>query len=157
MAQVGQSTNSFCESCSKQHYDNDNADDSLGGQRNHGEGHFAVKELYGRRREHDELERAYRRKCLQGHADREIILVTGPSGVGKSELARSLERTVIGADGYFIAGKCDQLHRTEPFFPFVSAAYSWLTQSSIKGRTQLIHQDKKLLKPLVGIPKFSLI
>ena len=150
MAQVGQSTNSFCESCSKQHYDNDNADDSLGGQRNHGEGHFAVKELYGRRREHDELERAYRRKCLQGHADREIILVTGPSGVGKSELARSLERTVIDADGYFIAGKCDQLHRTEPFFPFVSAALQLVNSVIDKGEDAADSSRQKVAEATCG-------
>ena len=96
--------------------------------------HCCSGEIYGRKKEQEELENAYRRCCLQGSADQEIILITGPSGVGKSELARSLDLVVTQSDGYFVTGKCDQFQQSEPLAPFQSAFSQLVAKIIAKGK-----------------------
>jgi histidine kinase len=45
----------------------------------------------------------------------EVVVVTGPAGVGKSALARELFTPVTEQRGYFTAGKFDQLQRDIPY------------------------------------------
>ena len=76
-------------------------------------------ELYGRTREMDTLSAAHNRRMKSNI--RELILLTGPSGTGKTSLVRqTLRRNTVEGE-YFVSGKFDQFRNPEPFAPFVSA------------------------------------
>jgi predicted ATPase len=69
------------------------------------------QKLYGRELEVERLLRTFER-VARGRA--ELMLVSGPSGVGKSALVHEIHKPVLARRGYFIAGKFDQLHRDKP-------------------------------------------
>ncbi|WP_173346146.1 AAA family ATPase [Pseudoduganella dura] len=81
-------------------------------------GLYLPEKLYGRARERATLRAAFDRAC-QGR--RELALVTGAPGIGKSALVNDLERQVMRERGYFIAGKFDQLQRNVPYAGLVQA------------------------------------
>lgn len=84
----------------------------------------AASPLFGRESQEKQLLEAYRRQTTKvtGHGNiKEITLITGASGTGKTVLAKSLERRVKAERGYFCGGKCDQMQQNEPFAPFRSA------------------------------------
>ncbi|MFT3839004.1 MAG: AAA family ATPase [Myxococcaceae bacterium] len=68
--------------------------------------------LYGRAPELAVLQSAFERVCEGG---RELILVTGAPGIGKSALVRQLDQVAMAHHGRFVAGKFDQLQRSVPF------------------------------------------
>jgi predicted ATPase len=68
--------------------------------------------LYGRNEQLETLNEAFVRACQGG---RELVLVTGAPGIGKSALVSHLGRPVTGHHGLYIAGKFDQLQRSVPF------------------------------------------
>ena len=68
--------------------------------------------LYGRNAESEALRLAFDRACA---GQRELVLVTGVPGIGKSALVRQLQEEVIGQRGRFVAGKFDQLQSNVPF------------------------------------------
>jgi predicted ATPase/signal transduction histidine kinase/tRNA A-37 threonylcarbamoyl transferase component Bud32 len=74
--------------------------------------------LYGREPEIDQLHAAWERTLAGG---REVVLVTGEAGAGKSELLVGLEAVVSGGGGRFAAGKADLRRTHTPFGPVVSA------------------------------------
>jgi predicted ATPase/signal transduction histidine kinase len=68
--------------------------------------------LYGRGTELRTLQEAFDRAS---RGRRELVLVTGAPGTGKSALVSHLERPVLESRGLLVAGKFDQLRRSEPF------------------------------------------
>jgi len=70
--------------------------------------------LYGREEETALLKESFRRSCLHDASSNkkknEVVLVHGPSGVGKSELVEESMRNHVFEveDGYFVMGKFDQ-------------------------------------------------
>ena len=72
------------------------------------------RRLYGRDAEREVVRAAWER--VRGGAS-ELLLLTGPAGVGKSALVDELRAEVAPQGGYFIAGKFDQLQRSVPYAP----------------------------------------
>ncbi|MDC0718091.1 AAA family ATPase [Nannocystis bainbridge] len=72
--------------------------------------------LYGRERESDELLAAFAR-AISGGA-RELVLVTGYPGAGKSSLVGELRRVLLPARALFASGKADESTREVPYAPF---------------------------------------
>ena len=70
------------------------------------------EKLYGRDAEMATLEAALAR-CRRG--SRELVLIAGAPGAGKSALVAQFGRHVAQHGGLFIAGKFDQLQRSVPF------------------------------------------
>ncbi|MCP3167833.1 AAA family ATPase [Myxococcus qinghaiensis] len=68
--------------------------------------------LYGREKERQALREAFVQVC---EGRRELVLVTGAPGIGKSALVSHLEGPVTERRGFFIAGKFDQLQRGVPY------------------------------------------
>ncbi|CAB9507748.1 expressed unknown protein [Seminavis robusta] len=94
-------------------------------------------QLFGREREIQDLSDAFARGCLpaQSHSSSssELVLVSGPSGSGKSALVRAALRdlAVQQHGGCYLVGKFDQLQSTpEPYAPFVQALTDWVLSSS---------------------------
>jgi len=76
------------------------------------------KKLYGRTKNIEVFKNVFE-NVRQGNS--EIINVTGPSGIGKTTLILNILYPVIKNRGYFITGKCDQLHRDTPYYPLLLA------------------------------------
>lgn len=79
--------------------------------------HLSQK-LYGREQEVRMLIDAFAR-VAQG--TKELMLVGGHSGIGKTVLVREVCKPIIERRGYFISGKCDQLDRSVPYGALITA------------------------------------
>lgn len=77
--------------------------------------------LQGRADEIASLMNAYNRILDPTHGRAEVVLVAGQAGTGKSTLVRQVFSPNTMNCGYFIAGKFDQMHRSEPYSAFVFA------------------------------------
>ncbi|MCU0394934.1 MAG: AAA family ATPase, partial [Chitinophagaceae bacterium] len=82
-------------------------------------GRFLIpQKLYGREQEINALLDAYQR-CAAG--GKELMLVSGYSGTGKSALVREVHKPITQNRGYFIEGKFDQFQRAVPYFAILQA------------------------------------
>lgn len=81
--------------------------------------------LYGRDDEVQALSDAFARVRAGG---RELMLVTGGPGIGKSALVDHLRASVSQGPGYYAAGKFDQLQRSVPFSGLAQALQSLIRQ-----------------------------
>lgn len=83
------------------------------------------QKLYGRQAEIEQLLAAFDR-VSQGH--REMMLVVGYSGIGKSALVQEIYKPITERRGYFVAGKFDQLQRNIPYTALIQACDSLIHQ-----------------------------
>jgi len=67
----------------------------------------------------------------------EMMLVGGPSGIGKTALIQELYRPISQQRGYFISGKFDQLQRNIPYSAIGSALQSLVRQLLTESQAQL--------------------
>ncbi|MDI1445525.1 AAA family ATPase [Polyangium sp. 6x1] len=74
--------------------------------------------LYGRENDVAELVASFERVLDRA---REITLVSGYSGVGKSSLVAEILKPLARARGYYITGKYDQLNREAPYSAILQA------------------------------------
>jgi len=81
--------------------------------------------LYGRSRETHALSMAFRRAAAGGA---ELVVLSGPAGIGKTTLVRQMRAPLGQASGYFISGKFDQLQRDVPFSAIVNALQDLVRQ-----------------------------
>jgi predicted ATPase/class 3 adenylate cyclase len=82
-------------------------------------GKFQIpQKLYGREAETATLLSAFDR-CADG--GRELVLVAGYSGTGKSVLVHEVHRPITAKRGYFISGKFDQFQRSVPYYAILEA------------------------------------
>lgn len=62
----------------------------------------------------------------------ELLLVTGYAGIGKSALVRELYKPITAQQGFFVAGKFEQLKRDIPYAPWIRA-FRELVRQAIAG------------------------
>ncbi|MEA2699624.1 MAG: hypothetical protein QOI66_3895, partial [Myxococcales bacterium] len=74
--------------------------------------------LYGRQRETEIILNAFERASA---AEKRVVLVSGPSGIGKSALVQEVQKPIAATRGYFVAGKCEALNRNIPYAAFTQA------------------------------------
>jgi predicted ATPase len=78
------------------------------------------QKLYDRSEEQVLLQRSFQVMQKKTH-NAMLLLITGPSGTGKTRLAKTLKEPVTEKGGYFLTGKFNQSCRPEPYTAFVSA------------------------------------
>lgn len=81
--------------------------------------------LYGRSADRTRLIKAFT-QTVDGPT--QLVLVSGPSGIGKTALVNEIHRPVVQSKGAFVRGKFDQLNRSTPFSA-VANAFSALIES----------------------------
>lgn len=103
--------------------------------------------LYGRSSELEVLKTAAR-NCLEGR--REIVLISGPAGAGKSTLAREASRLITDQRGRFCVGKFERLRRDIPYSALVEAFQEVFRQVLAEDRDRLARTRRELEDGLRG-------
>ncbi len=101
--------------------------------------------LQGRSRELHQLTEAFEQACAGG---RRLVLVEGWSGIGKTALVRQLVRPVARRQGWFIAGKFDQVARGLPFGGLAQALRALVRQLLGQGEAALLQWRAVLAQAL---------
>jgi predicted ATPase/serine phosphatase RsbU (regulator of sigma subunit)/tRNA A-37 threonylcarbamoyl transferase component Bud32 len=103
------------------------------------------QKLYGRRSETARLLEGFERVVEGG---REMLLVTGYAGIGKSVLVHELHKPITERRGYFISGKYDRLQRNIPYNAIVRAFEKLVQQLLTEDEAQLERWKENLLRAL---------
>ncbi|MEG4393601.1 AAA family ATPase [Microcoleus sp. BROC3] len=106
------------------------------------------QKLYGREAEVAVLLAAFARISQTENSQqsrKELMLVAGYSGIGKSALVSEVYKPITKAKGYFIAGKFDQFQRNIPYSAIVSAFSGLVRQLLTESEEQLNQWREKLL------------
>ena len=93
----------------------------LGRDDHRGKLHIPEK-LFGRDKEVSQLLSSFERVTKGG---KEILLVAGYSGVGKSVLVSEVHKPITKSRGFYIEGKFDQFQRDKPYLAIIQAFNAW--------------------------------
>jgi len=104
------------------------------------------QKLYGREKEIQTLLSAFER-VSQG--EKELLLVGGYSGVGKSALVSEIHKLITEKRGYFIGGKFDQYQRNIPYFA-LRKAFAELIQYWLLEEHKVVEKWKIKIQEALG-------
>ncbi|HNT77604.1 MAG TPA: AAA family ATPase [Anaerolineae bacterium] len=99
--------------------------------------------LYGREAAIQTLHQA-----LEGvsRGSREIALISGDPGVGKSSLAAEIQPRVAALHGYFIVGKCDAYQQNMPYYGLIQALTDLVNQMLMQSGERLARHRAEILQ-----------
>ena len=103
------------------------------------------QKLYGREAEIGTLMAAFAR--VSG-GTKEMMLVSGYSGIGKSALVNEIHKPIVEKRGYFISGKFEQLQRNIPYAALIMAFRGLMRQLLTESEAQIAAWREKLLTAL---------
>lgn len=103
------------------------------------------QQLYGREEQVNLLMEAFERVCL---GRKELMLVAGAAGIGKSVLVQEIYKPVTQAHGYFIRGKFDQLLRDTPYSALIQAFGALIQYLLTEGSAEVGRWRTRLLAAL---------
>lgn len=103
------------------------------------------EQLYGREKEISELHEVYQKVEAGAVA---FTLISGPSGVSKSSLIRSLRKKVRDTSGIFIEGKFDPYQTEIPYFTLVQGLKQMVAFLLTKNEEELDYWKKRLIHAL---------
>ncbi len=100
------------------------------------------QKLYGRETQVNKLLEAFERVSK---GSRELVLVSGYSGIGKSSVVYEVNKPITQKRGYFISGKFDQFKRDIPYASLIQAFSSLMQQLLTENATHLDQWRNKIL------------
>ena len=100
------------------------------------------QKLYGRENQINKILDAFERVSK---GNRELILVSGYSGIGKSSVVYEVNKPITQKRGYFISGKFDQFKRNIPYASLIQALSSLMQQLLTENNTQLEQWRNQIL------------
>ncbi|PSB45508.1 hypothetical protein C7B80_16770 [Cyanosarcina cf. burmensis CCALA 770] len=115
------------------------------GRRDRGSQLLMPQKLYGREKEVQLLLDTFAR-VAQGAT--EIVLLSGYSGIGKTSVVNEVNKPIVEARGYFIAGKFDQFKRNIPYDALIQAFRELIRQLLTESEAQIAAWKEKLLDAL---------
>ena len=101
--------------------------------------------LYGREQEIIALLKAFESISA---GNKELMLVAGFSGIGKTAVVNEVHKPIVRQKGYFISGKYDQFQRNIPFSALVQAFRSLMRQLLTENTVQLQEWKIQILSAL---------
>ncbi len=117
------------------------------GEKDHA-GRLQIPEkLYGREAEVDDLLATFSRIS---HGSRELLLVYGYPGIGKTSLINEIHKPIIKEHGYFTSGKFEQFQKKIPYFGLIQAFKKLIHQILTENQTQIEIWRDKILKSLAS-------
>jgi PAS domain S-box-containing protein len=103
--------------------------------------------LYGREKEIEMLHQAFSRIS---RGKREMMLVSGYAGVGKTSLVKELYKSITDKGGFFVSGKFDQFMRNIPYGALASAFQGLIRQLLAQEPEEVEKWRKRLLVSLAN-------
>ncbi len=100
------------------------------------------EKLYGRETQINQLLDAFERVSK---GSRELMLVSGYSGIGKSSVVYEVNKPITQKRGYFISGKFDQFKRDIPYASLIQAFSTLMQQLLTESSTQIEQWRSKIL------------
>ncbi len=100
------------------------------------------QKLYGRDTEVETLLSAFERVSM---GDKELLLVSGAAGVGKTVLVQEIYKPVTRQRGIFVTGKFDQFQRTTPYLAIIQAGQSLVRQLLTQSQARITRLQQQLL------------
>ena len=104
------------------------------------------QKLYGREAETGQLLAAFDRASAAG--GRELLLIAGYSGTGKTALVHETHRFIAKKQGNFIEGKFDQLQHNVPYIAWIQAFSGFVNYLLMESETQLVQWQQIIRKTL---------
>ncbi|WP_339386742.1 AAA family ATPase [Calothrix rhizosoleniae] len=109
-------------------------------------GNFEIpQKLYGRETEIKQLLSAFNRVSKGG---KEITLVAGYAGIGKTELINEIKKNIINNNGYFISGKFSQIKQNIPYVGFIEAFQTLIKQLLTINNVEIHEWQQKIINNL---------
>lgn len=105
------------------------------------------EKLYGREPEIDALLAAFDR--IVAHGTKELVLVSGYSGIGKSSVVHELHKVLVPPRGLFASGKFDQYKRDIPYATLAQAFQTLVRQILAKSEAE-VGQWRDALQDALG-------
>ena len=103
------------------------------------------QKLYGREIEIEQLMRTFSR-ISQGA--RELLLVHGYAGIGKTSLINEIHKPIVRQHGYFISGKFDQFQQNIPYYGLIQAFRQLIKQLLAENQKRVTFWREQLLNVL---------
>jgi predicted ATPase/signal transduction histidine kinase len=103
--------------------------------------------LYGRSRERDELLSVFHRVA---HGGRELLLLNGEAGVGKSALAAELYQPVLKKRGWYISGTFDESRRDIPYSAFLQCMGELIQRLLTQSQPEIDRWRSRIAEALGG-------
>ncbi|MCP4137088.1 MAG: AAA family ATPase [bacterium] len=104
------------------------------------------QKIFGREKEIEMLIAAFDRV---GAGSRELMLISGAPGIGKSALVREVHKPIVAKRGYFISGKYEQFGQDKPYSSIIRAFQGLVRQLLTESRER-IEAWKEWLKEALG-------
>lgn len=101
--------------------------------------------LYGREAEVAQLVAAFERIAV---GSRELLLVAGPAGIGKTVLVQELHQPATVRRGHFVSGKFDQYQRATPYRAWTQAFMGLMAQLLTESEARLASSRSALQSAL---------
>ncbi|WP_341525910.1 AAA family ATPase [Nostoc sp. UHCC 0302] len=133
------------ETCLRQWEETGKIDTFKIGQRDSCDRLLIPEKLYGREKDVETLLTSFERVSAGA---KELILVAGFSGIGKTAVVNEVHKPIVRQRGYFIKGKFDQFQRNIPFSAFVEAFRDLMKQLLSETNAQLEVWKSKILSVL---------
>ncbi len=105
------------------------------------------EKLYGRQRDVAILRDVFDR-VTDGTRSSELVLIAGPSGIGKTTVVKELQKAIVEQRGYFSQGKYEPLQRNLPFSGFIQALGDLTRQLLTESDGQLERWRLKIMTAL---------
>ncbi len=101
------------------------------------------QKLYGREKEIEMLLDSFDRIC-QGN--KEMTMVCGYAGIGKSALVNEIHKSVVAKRGYFISGKFEQFKKNIPYHSIIQAFQQLIRQILTENEEQITSWRAKIME-----------
>lgn len=103
------------------------------------------QKLYGRKHDIEALTAAFERSLA---GSREIVLVSGYSGIGKSSLVHEILKPLARERGYFTSGKYDHYNRDVPYSAVIQAFDGLVRQILAESEARVLRWRSAILEAL---------
>ncbi len=103
--------------------------------------------LIGRDREKAFMLDAFNRVCQGGV---EMVVVTGPQGIGKSSLVHEMEKIIAGRQGYFISSKYELTRRSVPYSALIHSFQKLMLRILAEGEERVSRWRNSIMEALGG-------